>query len=130
LQSVDQKTPELTDWLEYFAEGVAVSIDAVKERVVRLSSERLRKAKRGQIALTERQMQMVEIINTTGKITSGGIQKMFKISWQAAHKELKALMELGVIKTQGVGKGTYYVLDLFDLLVDATVDAKTVLYVL
>ena len=56
-------------------------------------------------------MQMVEIINTTGKITSGGIQKMFKISWQAAHKELKALMELGVIKTQGVGKGTYYVLD-------------------
>ena len=111
LQSVDQKTLDLTDWLEYFAEGVAVSIDAVKERVVRLSSERLRKAKRGQIALTERQMQMVEFINITGKITSGDIQRMFKISRQAAHKEIKTLMELGVIKSQGVGRATYYVLD-------------------
>jgi len=38
-------------------------------------------------------------------------KKMFKISRQAAHKELKALMELGVIKSQGVGRATYYVLD-------------------
>jgi len=111
LQSVDQKTLDLTNWLEYFAEGVAVSIDAVKERVVRLSSERLRKAKRGQIALTERQMQMVGFINTTGKIRSSDIQRMFKISRQAAHKEIKALMALEVIKSQGVGKATYYVLD-------------------
>jgi Fic family protein len=111
LQSVDQKTLDLTDWLEYFTEGVAISIDTVKERVVRLSSERLRIAKKGQIALTERQMQIVEIINTAGKITSGDIQKMFKISRQAAHKEIKALIELGVIKSQGEGRATYYVLD-------------------
>ena len=91
----------MTDWLEYFAEGVAVSIDTVKERVVRLSSERLRKAKRGQIALTERQMQIVEFINTTGKIRSSDIQRMFKMSRQAAHKEIKAFMALGVMKSQG-----------------------------
>ncbi|RCV64631.1 Fic family protein [Methanophagales archaeon] len=111
LQGVDQKTQDLTYWLKYFAEGVAVSINAVKERVVRHSSEKLRKAERGQIALTERQMQIVEFINTAGKITSGDIQKMFKISRQAAHKEIKTMMELGVIKSQGVGRATYYVLD-------------------
>ena len=38
-------------------------------------------------------------------------KKMFKISRQAAHKEIKALMELGVIKSQGEGRATYYVLD-------------------
>jgi predicted HTH transcriptional regulator len=38
-------------------------------------------------------------------------KKMFKISRQAAHKELKILMELEVIKSQGVGRATYYVLD-------------------
>lgn len=54
LQSVDQKTLDVTHWLEYFVEGVKVSIAVVKERVVRLSSERLRKTKKGQIALTER----------------------------------------------------------------------------
>ncbi len=63
------------------------------------------------LSLTERQMQMLEFINTAGKITSGDIQKMFKISRQVAHKEIKALIELGVIKSQGVGKATYYVLD-------------------
>ena len=38
-------------------------------------------------------------------------KNMFRISRQAAHKELKALIELGVIKSQGVGRATYYVLD-------------------
>jgi predicted HTH transcriptional regulator len=32
------------------------------------------------LSLTERQMQIVEFINTAGKITSGDIQRMFKIS--------------------------------------------------
>jgi Fic family protein len=110
LQSVNQKTLDVTKWLEYFAEGVAVSIDAVKGRVVRLSSERLRKAKRGQIALTERQMQIVEFITTTGKITSGDIQKMFGISRPAAYKEITKLIELDIIEQRGSGRSTYYVM--------------------
>jgi Fic family protein len=110
LQSVNQETLDVTNWLEYFAEGVAVSIDAVKERVVRLSSERLRKAKRGQIALTERQLQIVEFITTAGRITSGDIQDMFGISRQAAHKEFTKLLELEIIEQQGAGKTTHYIM--------------------
>ena len=34
-----------------------------------------------------------------------------KIPRQASHKETKALINLGVIKPQGVGRATYYVLD-------------------
>jgi len=62
LQTVNQATLDLTKWLEYFVEGVYVSVQEVKTRVIRLSSERLRKTKKGQIALTERQMQIVEFI--------------------------------------------------------------------
>ena len=47
-----------------------MSINAVKERVMRLSSERLRRTKKGQIALTERQMRIVEFINQNSKITN------------------------------------------------------------
>lgn len=39
LQSVDQKTRDLTSWIDYFVEGVKVSILAVKEKVIRLSTE-------------------------------------------------------------------------------------------
>jgi len=108
LQSVNQATLDLTKWLEYFVEGVHISVQAVKERIIRLSSERLRKTKKGQIALTERQMQIVEFINQHGKITNKDMQKLFKISPQAAHKEIKKLLELKVVKSAGKGRGLFY----------------------
>jgi len=108
LQSVDQMTLDLTNWLEYFVEGVRVSIEAVKERVVRLSSERLRKTKKGQIALTEKQMMIVEFINRNERITNRDVREMFKISSQAAHKELTKLVRLDVIEQVGKGRSLSY----------------------
>lgn len=110
LQSVDQKTIDLTGWLEYFVEGVNTSLEAVKERVVRLSSERLRKTRRGQVALTERQMQVVEFINRNGKVTNTDMREMFKISDRAALKEIRKLVDLKVLKPQGKGRSLYYAL--------------------
>jgi len=111
LQSVDPKTLDLTRWLEYFVEGVNVSINAVKERVIRLSTERLRKAKRGQIALTERQMQIVEFINQNGKITNKEVRGMFKISNRAALDEINKLLRLGVLQPRGKGRSLHYILE-------------------
>lgn len=110
LQGVNQETLDLTNWLEYFVEGVNVSIEAVKERIIRLSSERLKKTKRGQIALTERQMRIVEFINQNGKITAGDIAKMFKITRQAALKEIGKLVKLKVVTLKGEKRGAHYVL--------------------
>jgi len=110
LQSVDQSTLDSTGWLEYFVGGVEVSIEAVKERVIRLSSERLRRTKRGQIALSERQMQIVERIMAQNKISIGDISEMFKISRQAALKEMSKLVNLGVVKLEGKGRSAHYVL--------------------
>jgi Fic family protein len=108
LQSVDQKTLDLTNWLEYFVEGVKVSTAAVKERVIRLSSERLRRTKKGQIALTERQMSIVEFINQNGKITNKDVRAIFKISPQAAHKEITKLVKLDIIRAIGKGRSLSY----------------------
>ena len=110
LQSVNQSTLDLTKWLEYFTEGVYISVQAVKERVIRLSSERLRKAKRGQIALTERQMRIVEFINIHGKITNRDMRRMFKISDRAVLKEINKLVDLKVVKRLGKGRSLHYVL--------------------
>lgn len=110
LQSVNQNTLDITKWLEYFVEGVKVSIAAVKESVVRLSSGRLRKAKKGQIALTERQMKIVEFINQNGRITNRDVRDMFKISDEAVRKEITKLTENGVLKSKGKGRAVYYVL--------------------
>ncbi len=110
LQNIDQNTLDLTNWLEYFVEGVNVSTDAVKERIIRLSSERLRRTKRGQIAITERQMRIVEKINQNEKITVGDVSKEFKITRQAALKEMNKLVNLKVVGLKGKGRGAYYIL--------------------
>lgn len=108
LKTVDPSKRDLTMWLEYFVEGVAVSITAVRERVVKLSSERARIKNKGQIALTERQMKIVEYINHAGKITVNEISKMFKITRQAALKEINKMIELEIIKREGHARASFY----------------------
>jgi len=67
---VDQSTLDLTGWLEYFMGGVAVSIKGVRDRVLGLSKDVKFLKERGQIALTERQMRIVEWMMEKGKITN------------------------------------------------------------
>ncbi len=110
LKSVDPKTLDLTQWLEYFTDGVLLSISKIKEKVLQLSIEKHKKGVRGQVALTEKQTKVVEHIISNGRITSGEIQKMLKISRQAAHKELIKLIELDLVEQKGAGKAIYYVI--------------------
>ena len=110
LKSVDPETLDLTDWLEYFTEGVLISISKVKEKVLKLSLERQMKEEKGQIALTERQMKIIEYLQRNGRITTGDLAKMFNVTRQAALKELSKLVEMEVIKLEGKGRGAHYVL--------------------
>jgi len=108
LKSVDPKTINITKWIEYFCEGVAFSVNRVKEKVLAISGSKKATASLEQVALTKRQMQIVEAISRSGKITSKEMQAMFKISPQAIHKEMKKLMEMRVVKLVGSGRGARY----------------------
>lgn len=111
LDSVNAKTLDLTKWLEYFTDGVLVSITKVKEKVLTLSLEKHKKESKGQVSLTERQMKIINLLQQNGKITAGDTAKMFKITRQAALKELSKLVKLGIINLEGKGRGAYYALD-------------------
>lgn len=108
LKSVDPKTINITKWLEYFCEGVAFCVNRVKEKVLALSGNKKATASFEQVTLTQRQMQIVESISRSGRITSKEMQAMFKITPQAIHKEMKKLMDLKVIKLIGKGRGACY----------------------
>ncbi len=110
LQNVDQKTLDLTGWLEYFTDGVAVSVKAVKDKVIGLSKNIKFLKERGQIALSERQMKIVEKIIEKGKITNREMRQMFRISDEAVRKETIKLKKLGVLKGKGKGRSVYYIL--------------------
>jgi predicted HTH transcriptional regulator len=61
------------------------------------------------MALTERQMKIVESVNKNRKITVGEIVAMFGISRQSALKEAGKLMDMNVITLVGKGRGAHYI---------------------
>lgn len=110
LRAVDPKGRDITAWLEYFINGVAVSIEAVKKKVIGLSKDIKALKEKGQIALTDRQIKIVERIIEKGRITNREIRKMFELSDEAVRKEISKLVEIGVLKSEGKGRSLHYVL--------------------
>ncbi len=110
MRAVDTKGRNITAWLEYFTNGVAVSIEAVKKKVVGLSKDIKALKEKGQIALTERQIKIVEGIIEKGRITNRELREMFELSDEAVRKEISKLVEMGVLKSEGKGRSLHYVL--------------------
>jgi Fic family protein len=99
---------DITRWLEYFTDGILYSVTEAKDAVLKAGSKR--KSGQAQIALTPKQMKIVEFINVNGRVTNKDLQGVFKISAQAVHKELVKLVELKVIKPVGEGRALHYLL--------------------
>lgn len=109
LKTVQTDSGDLTQWLEYFTTGVTASVQEAKDAILKIGT----KGKRGmreQVSLTARQMQIVEYINTHGKVTNKDLQELFNITAQAVHKELSKLVEMKVIKPVGKGRSLHYIL--------------------
>lgn len=110
LQTVDPKTLDITKWLEYFCEGVAVSMNKVKETILQLSLDKRLKDKRGQIFLNEKQINILKYLQTNLRITTKDCQDMFNVSERTARNYLGELVKKDLIKPIGPQKGRYYIL--------------------
>jgi Fic family protein len=104
---------ELTQWLEYFTEGLAIELTRIKEKVLRLSTDVALKEKLGgkQVFLTERQIAMMEYIQRVGYLTNRGFADLFpKISEDTVLRDIKDLMAKGIVKKEGKTKAAIYML--------------------
>ena len=110
LKAVNKTYPDSTVWLDYFTEGVEISLHRVKERVLLLSSDEHRKESGGQVALSERQMKIIEYIHANGSIKTTNLVSIFHISRQAALKELSQMADKELIQMKGIRKAAHYVL--------------------
>lgn len=111
LLSVQQgKKVDLTYWLEYFCYGLALEIDKVKQQVMRLSKDlKLKKELGKQVALSERQILLLELLQNQGEITSDEAQKVLpQVSVDTILRDMKDLIQKGVVQKQGVTKGVRY----------------------
>lgn len=117
LFKVDTQSPniagrDLTPWLEYFTQTVAVELSKIKEKVRKLSLDSRMKVKMGeQVSLSERQVRLMEYISDQGSAPMSDLKKiMDMVSEDTILRDLKDLAEKGIIKKEGSTKSARYVI--------------------
>jgi Fic family protein len=113
LQSVGKDGGDMTGWVEYFTEGLAIELTRIKEKVKTLSTDlKIKKSFGGQqMSLTERQIKLVEYIQENGFLQNKAFFEIFPmISEDTVLRELKDLLKKGIVIKDGSTKGARYVL--------------------
>jgi Fic family protein len=111
-QSLRLEDRDLTPWLLVFTRALALELTRIKETVRELSVDiKIRQRMGKQVALSERQMKMVEYLNSNGEISMAearGVLPM--VSEDTILRDLKYLMKRGVINKKGSTKAAKYIL--------------------
>ena len=113
LQSVSKNNGDLTKWLEYFTEGLAIELSKIKDKVEKISVDgKLRQKLGGKpLLLSDRQLKIIEYIQETGYLQNQAFEQLFPmVSEDTILNELKGLVKNGIIKKHGVTKGAKYIM--------------------
>jgi len=102
---------DLTGWLEYFCEGLAEELERVKQKVQKLSLDSRLKGRTGQIALSSRQVKLVEYMETYGSVNNKQWRTILReFSDDTILRDLKDLVRKKLVKKKGSTKGAVYML--------------------
>ena len=100
----------LTLWLEYFTEVVAVELSKIKEKVKTLSIDTRLKTRFGeQVSLTERQVRLFEYVSDKGSANMQDLKRVLPmVSEDTILRDLRELLEKNIIKKEGSTKASRY----------------------
>ena len=87
-----------------------MSINAVKDKVLTLTGGKKKAHEAEQIALSVKQVKLVEFLQKESRVTNKQTRVLLKTSNKTAYKLLLGLVKNKVIKKVGGGRTTYYVL--------------------
>lgn len=113
IKTADQNPDhDLTNWLEYFTEGVAIEFNRVKDQVQHLSLDLKLKAQVGQqIFLNTRQIKIIEHIENIGYLSNQQFKDILPmVSEDTVLRDLKDLMIKKILKKKGKTKAARYIM--------------------
>jgi cell filamentation protein, protein adenylyltransferase len=112
LQSVGRNKGDLTEWLAYFTQGLAIELSKIKDKIEKISVDVKLKEKQGgtPILLSERQLKIIEYIQKVGYLQNSGFKQLFPmVSEDTVLNELKYLIKHSLIKKVGSTKAARYI---------------------
>ncbi len=105
LQGVPKAGEDLSQWLEYCAEGLRLTLEKAWMRIQTLQVNAPRK-----LVLRPRQEKLLKLLGDHGAMAPGEIWKALGISRQGAMDLLNPLLEAGIVEKIGAKKTGRYVL--------------------
>ena len=111
-QSKNIGTRDLTPWLEYFTDVVAIELAKIKEKVKKISIDTRLRVKVGeQVSLSERQMRLFEYLTDQGSTNMQELKRVLPmVSEDTILRDVRELLDKGIIKKQGSTKASRYVI--------------------
>jgi len=102
----------VTEWVEFFCDAFSSECEGLKVKIKRLGGGNIPKTKWGkQVALTERQIMLMESFQTRGELTMTETRNILPmVSEDTILRDLAGLMVKKLIKKKGKTKGAKYVL--------------------
>ncbi len=102
-------TGDETEWLEYFLEGIAHSLQAALARINELKNpavEDVTGEKR--VLVTAREEYVLQVVIEKKAIKTTDIQENLSVTRQQAHSLLASLVKKGILQKFGITKTSYY----------------------
>ena len=111
LAATDQSS-DLTEWLEYFVQGITVEMVRLEQRITALQQivQRTMGAEIAAQSLNGRQIRALEFLLREPRLTTSLYVQWNRVSRATAQRDLADLVAKGLLHQQGIGRGTYYVL--------------------
>ena len=106
LQAVQRQGEDLSDWLEYCAEGLQKTLERVWQRIQQLTA-----SKGGvKLVLRPKQERLLQLLRARGSMAPREIWEGLDISKQGAMDLLHPLIEAGIVRRIGTHKNGRYLL--------------------
>lgn len=104
-----QKDMDFTLWLEYFTTGFLVEARKALEQIQSIGFGKVSRMSE-QIFLDRDEIQIMDFLTTTGRVTSEDVVDILKLAKRSAQLKLKGLLDKKLIESQGKGPSTYYII--------------------
>lgn len=104
-----EDTGDKTQWLEYFLEGVAYSLQASLARIQELKRSNLESVTgEKRVLVTPREEEVLQIVIDKKAVRMRDIEESFNVTRQQAHSLLSSLVDKGLLQKFGSTKSSYY----------------------
>ena len=102
-------SPDFTEWLEYFTEGLSMETSNIKEKIKLLARDTKVAKATGRVKFTPRQERIVEYLQDYGILQNRDFPRVFPdVSEDSILRDLKVLIEKNVVQKNGSTKSSRY----------------------